>query len=186
MLGFNRHTSSRIKCPTENTLSRRTIFSTPSSPVPIRSMCSSNFPRTNRSTRLRPSGDRGGPLPRRKASRGRQCTRDGPNRRVSLSSVAPGLSELPAGLGDQPQPLCREIETAATSVPCCGLIVTDWLCPRVRMSKLAAKPAPHTFATICEPLARPEIFPETPRLVSVQEPESAPPSEMTLLLISRR
>jgi len=46
------------------------------------------------------------------------------------------------------------------------------------------KPAPATFATISAPLARPEMFPDTPRIASAQEPESEPPSEMTLLPIS--
>jgi hypothetical protein len=39
-------------------------------------------------------------------------------------------------------------------------------------------PAPATFTTISAPLARPEIFPDAPRVASAQEPE------MTLLLIS--
>jgi len=37
---------------------------------------------------------------------------------------------------------------------------------------------------IAEPLTRPEIFPDTPRVDSAQEPERAPPVETTLLLIS--
>src|ERR1700730_13435189 len=80
--------------------------------------------------------------------------------------------------------LRKATDRAATSVPACGLIVTDCLSPWVRMSRRAVKPAPATFATISAAPARPEIFPDTPRVASAQEPESEPPSEMTLLLIS--
>src|ERR1019366_8038825 len=47
-------------------------------------------------------------------------------------------------------PLRKPIDTAAMSVPPCGLIVTDCLSPLVRTSRRAAKPSPVTFATISE------------------------------------
>src|SRR3979411_1475281 len=84
----------------------------------------------------------------------------------------------------EPYPLRKAIDTAVTSVPPCGLIVTDCLSPRVRRSRWAVNPGPATFTTISAPLARPEIFPDAPRVASAQEPDSEPPSEMTLLLIS--
>src|ERR1700724_1047026 len=81
-------------------------------------------------------------------------------------------------------PLRRAMDTAATSVPLCGFSVTDCLSPWVRTSTRAVKPAPATLAEIAAPLARPETFPDTPRVTSAQEPEREPPWEMTLLLIS--
>src|ERR1700730_3727893 len=83
-------------------------------------------------------------------------------------------------------PLRRAIDTAATPASPCGLSVTDCLSPWVRTSRRAVKPAPATLAKISAPLARPEIFPAIPRVASAQEPDSEPPSEITLLLISSR
>ena len=48
----------------------------------------------------------------------------------------------------------KAIDTAVTSVPPCGLIVTDCLSPWVRRSRWAVNPAPATFTTISAPLAR--------------------------------
>jgi hypothetical protein len=72
------------------------------------------------------------------------------------------------------------IDTAVTSEAPCGLIVTDCLSPCVPTSTRAVKPAP----AISAPVAWPDTYPDKPRVVSAQEPESEPPSEMTLLLIS--
>jgi hypothetical protein len=56
--------------------------------------------------------------------------------------------------------------------------------PCVRTSRLAKNAPPVTVAWISALVARPETVPDTLRVASLQVPEIAPPSKITLLLIS--
>ena len=81
-------------------------------------------------------------------------------------------------------PLRKVIDTEATSVPPCGVIATVCRSPCVRTSRLAKNAPPVTVAWISALVARPETVPDTLRVASLQVPEIAPPSKITLLLIS--
>jgi hypothetical protein len=83
-------------------------------------------------------------------------------RRCVATSADDARQALPSG--PKTYPLRKATETAATSVPACGLIVTDCLSPWVCKSRRAVKPAPAAFATIPAALTRPEILPDTPRV----------------------